>query len=120
MTLTLTNGTDAMLRDLRVQMCVMLKGAEGFRAQTNANKIFRKPYAACRSDDGGRWIISAWEPCDRVWGNAPVPCLHSDPKFADCPPGEHRTVKGWFSFYQGTNIDSELARIDRTGWKDPK
>ncbi|HEY8503260.1 MAG TPA: hypothetical protein VIL46_01675, partial [Gemmataceae bacterium] len=38
--MTLTNGTDQRLSDLRVQNCVMLKGAAGFAAQTNANKVF--------------------------------------------------------------------------------
>lgn len=117
MELWLTNGTASLLRDLRVQNCVMLKGAEGFTALTNANKVFSKPYVACQSEDGKRWIISAWDPCDRTWANAPVPCLHSDPKFPDCPPGETRRVRGWLSFYEGTDIEGELRRIERTGWR---
>src|SRR5262249_27651620 len=112
MELTLTNGTTELRRDLRVQNCGMRKGAAGFAAQTNANKVFAKPYVACRNDEGTRWIITAWDPCDRVWGNAPVPCLHSDPKFPDCPPGESRRLRGWLSFYQGTNLQSELDRIE--------
>ena len=95
----------------------MLKGAKGFSQQTNENKIFEKPYVACRSDDGRRWIITAWTPCDRVWGNAPCPCLHSDPKFPDCPVGETRLLRGWLSFYEGTDIRAELRRIDTTGWQ---
>ena len=43
MSLTLTNGTGATLTDLRVQMCVMLKGAPGFTAQSNENKIVPSP-----------------------------------------------------------------------------
>src|SRR5262245_22054669 len=69
MELTLTNGTSETLRDLRVQNCVMLKGAAGFTALTNANKVFQKPYVACRSEDGTKWIITAWYPCDRPWAN---------------------------------------------------
>ena len=84
MEMWLTNGTAETLTDLRVQNCVMLKGAAGFAAQTNDNKIFRAPYAACRSDDGQRWIITAWDPCQRAWGNDKCPCLHSDPQFPDC------------------------------------
>jgi hypothetical protein len=117
MELTLTNGTSETLRDLRVQNCVMLKGAAGFTALTNANKLFQKPYVACRSDDGTKWILTAWEPCDRAWANAPVPCLHSDPKFPDCPPGQTRRLTGWLSFYRGTNIAAELERIETTGWR---
>ncbi len=88
MELWLTNGTKETLSDLRVQNCVMLKGAAGFEEQTNENKVFSKPYVAVRNKGGDRWIITAWEPCDRAWGNAPCPCLHSDPKFPDCPPGK--------------------------------
>jgi hypothetical protein len=111
MEMTLTNGTDKLLTDLRVQNCVMLKGATGFNALTNANKVIAKPFVACHSEDGQRWVISAWEPCDRPWANAPVPCLHSDPKFPDCPPGQSRSLRGWLSFYSGTNITAEFQRL---------
>ena len=117
MELWLHNGTTAPLSDLRVQNCVMLKAAQGFNQQTNANKVFEKPYVACRSTDGKRWIISAWEPCHRPWANAPCPCLHSDPKFPDCPPGETKRLRGWLSFYEGTDIQSEFQRIEKTGWQ---
>jgi len=116
MEMWLKNGTRETLRDLRVQNCVMLKRAAGFSAQTNANKVISKPYVTCRSDDGKRWIITAWEPCDRPWANAPVPCLHSDPKFPDCAPGETKRLRGWFSFYEGDNVEAEFRRIEQTGW----
>jgi hypothetical protein len=117
MDLWLQNGTGATLSDLRVQNCVMLKGAAGFTQQTNDNKVLSNPYVACRSEDGKRWIISAWDPCHRPWANAPVPCLHSDPKFPDCAPGETKRLRGWFSFYEGTDIQAEFRRIDKTGWR---
>ena len=118
MELWLTNGTPEILRDLRVQNCVMLKGAKGFEQQTNDNKIFFNPYVAARSIDGRHWIITAWEPCHRVWANAPVPCLHSDPKFPDCAPGETKRLRGWLSFYEGTDIEAEFRRIEQTGWRE--
>jgi len=118
MEMWLTNGTHQTLSDLRVQNCVMLKGLPGFTAQTNDNKTFHKPYVACRSDDGRHWVITAWEPCQRAWGNAPCPCLHSDPQFPDCPPGETKRLRGWLSFYEGADIDAELKRIEATGWRD--
>jgi hypothetical protein len=118
MELWLTNGTSGRLTDLRVQNCVMLKGAPGFNQQTNDNKVFHNPYVACRSRDGKRWIITAWHPCHRPWANPPVPCLHSDPKFPDCGPGETRRVRGWLSFYEGTDIEAEFRRIDQTGWRE--
>ena len=94
MELWLKNGSKETLRDLRVQNCVMLKGAAGFNQQTNANKIFQPPFVAVGSTDRTRWIITAWEPLHRAWANPPVPCLHSDPKFPDCAPGETQRVRG--------------------------
>lgn len=117
MELWLTNGRKETLSDLRVQNCVMLKGAKGFDQQTNDNKVLSNPYVACRSSDGKRWIITAWEPCHRPWANAPCPCLHSDPKFPDCAPGETKRLRGWLSFYEGTDIQAEFKRIDHLGWR---
>lgn len=48
MTMFLKNGTDQPLSDLRVQNCVMLKGAEGFDQQTNDNKKFVDGYAVAQ------------------------------------------------------------------------
>jgi predicted esterase len=112
----LFNGTDAPLSDLRVQMCAMLKGMKGFEQQTNENKIFRNTFAACKNRDGNRWVIWAWQPIHKSWGNAPCPCLHADPKFPDCPPGATQTLSGWLSFFEGTDIESELKRIE-SQWK---
>jgi hypothetical protein len=117
MELWLTNGTKERLTDLRVQNCVMLKGAAGFAEQTNANKVFSGPYAACRSTDGKHWVITAWDPPHRTWGNPPCPCLHSDPKFPDCDPGQTQRLRGWLSFYEGTDIEGEFKRIEATGWR---
>ncbi len=118
MEMWLTNGTSEPLSDLRVQNCVMLKAAAGFADQTNDNKLFQPPYAACRSKDSKRWIISAWSPCQRAWGNARCPCLHSDPQFPDCPSGQTQRLRGWLSFYEGAAIEDELRRIDKTGWRE--
>lgn len=117
MKMWLTNGSDQPLSVLRVQNCVMLKGMAGFEAQHNEHKIFRNGYAVAASSDRQRWIISAWDPNHRCWGNAPCPCLHSDPKFDDCPVGETKFLRGWFSFYEGNDIDGELERIEASGWR---
>lgn len=117
MELWLRNGSSEPLKDLRVQNCVMLKGAPEFNALTNSNKVITKPYVACRSDDGKRWVITAWEHCDRPWANPPVPCLHSDPKFPDCAPGETQRLRGWLSFYEGTDIEAEFRRLESIGWR---
>lgn len=117
MSLRLVNGSPQPLSDLRVQNCVMLRGAAGFDQQTNDNKVLQSPYVAVRSDGGDRWIITAWDPCQRAWANPPCPCLHSDPQFPDCGPGEVRHLRGWLSFYEGTAIEQEFARIEQTGWR---
>ena len=116
MRMTLTNGTDAMLTGLRVQMCVMLRGAAGFTELTTDNKLLQEPYAAVHDPSRRRWILTAWKPIHRTWANPRCPCLHSDPKFPDCGPGETKTIDGWLSFYEGTDVESEIARIEATRW----
>ena len=113
MELWLTNGTDKPLTDIRVQNCVMLKQMGGFSAQTNVNKVLNTPVAAACSDDRKRWIITAWDPCHRTWQNPPVPCIHSDPRIPDCPPGQARGARGVLSFYEGADPDAEFQRIAR-------
>ncbi|KAA5538694.1 hypothetical protein FYK55_26640 [Roseiconus nitratireducens] len=120
MEMWLTNGTDQVLTGLRVQNCVMLKAAKQFSAQTNENKIHWGPYAACRNANGDRWVITAWDPVDRAWGNDRCPCLHSDPKFPDCRPGQTQRLRGWLSFYSGDEIYQELLRIEQSGWRVPE
>jgi len=111
MEFTVTNGSAEMLTGLRVQMCVMLANLAGFDKRTNENKVFAAPFAASRDATGKRWVITGWERCGRAWGNPPCPCLHADPVVEDCPPGETKTVRGWLSFYEGTDIDAELKRL---------
>jgi hypothetical protein len=116
MKMWLKNGTASALTGLRVQMCAMLKEAAGFGPQANDNKQFSPPFSACRDATGRRWIIHAWRPSQRCWGNAPCPCLHADPQIPDCPPGESREVSGWLSFYEGDDVQAELRRIGEA-WK---
>lgn len=111
MKLTLTNGTDQQLTGLRVQVCVMLKGAVGFNVQEKLESISAPPWVAIRSENSDRWIITAWQPNHRVWTNPPVPCIHSDPIFPDCAPGQTVTVSGGIWFYQGDDIRAELDRL---------
>ena len=113
----ITNGSTEKLTGLNVQMCVMLKELAGFAERSNDNKVFTKPFAACRDRTGQRWVITGWEECARAWGNPPCPCLHADPKLPDCPPGETRQVRGWLSFYEGRDIDAELKRLSKTALK---
>jgi hypothetical protein len=110
MELWLRNGTSAKLTGLRIQNCVMLARAPGFSGQTLTNKVFEPPFAAVRSEDGRRWIITAWQPVERCWGNEQCPCLHSDPQFPDCDPGATVRARGWLSFYEGADVHAEFER----------
>ncbi len=111
MELWLKNGSQQHLTDLRVQNCVMLKGAAGFNAQSNWNKHLAAPFAAVHSDDGQRWIITAWQRCQRAWANPPVPCFHADPQFKDLAPGETGHLKGWLWFVEGADIQRHVDRL---------
>jgi len=89
--------------------------AAGFEQQINDNKVFTNPYVACRSGDGKRWIITAWESCQRPWGNKDCPCFHSDPKFPDLKLGQTARLRGCFSFYQGRDVEAQFQRVEATG-----
>jgi hypothetical protein len=116
MELWLTNGSTEPLSNLRVQNCLMLKQAPEF-ADPAAQRVLARPYAACRSVRGDRWVITAWERCASAWANPPCPCLHSDPQFPDCAPGQTQRLRGWLSFYQGSDIQAEFRRLDAAAWK---
>jgi hypothetical protein len=122
--MSLTNGTKAKLSDLRVQMCAMLAHVKSFEQPTNDNKLFAStktpgsPYVAVHDQNRSRWIIWAWSPPHRGWGNAPCPCLHSDPKFEDCEVGQTKQVRGLLAFYEGTDIEAEFLRLDALGWRE--
>jgi hypothetical protein len=105
MELALTNGTDAKLTGMRAQVCVMLKGMEGFNAQTNANKVIRGELVGVRDEAGRRWVVTAWRPLNRAWANPPVPCLHADPALPDCAPGETVRAEGRLWFVEGSQED---------------
>ncbi len=113
MELWLRNGSSEILRDLRTQVCIMLKGASAFNQLTNENKRFTENAAAVQSDHN-RWVLTAWEPCGRTWGNEDVPCLHADPVFADCPPGETVKATGRIWFYEGEDVEKELKQVNLT------
>jgi peptidoglycan/xylan/chitin deacetylase (PgdA/CDA1 family) len=120
MGLELTNGTPEKLEKLRTQVCVMLKGAPGFAALSNANKRFGSSVAAVGDETGRRWILTSWQQAVRTWGNSKVPCLHVDPAFADCEPGRTVRLTGRLWFYEGSDIDAEMQRAGQllNGGKD--
>ena len=110
MELWLKNDSSEVLTGLRVQVCVMLKGAPEFNRQTIDNKRLMSPIAAVRSEKGNRWILTAWERCGRVWGNPQCPCMHSEPVLPDCSAGQSVRVRGKLWFYDGNQIEEEITR----------
>jgi hypothetical protein len=44
-------------------------------------------------------------------------CRPALPKFPDCAPGETKKLRGWLSFYKGTEVEAEFKRIEKTGWR---
>lgn len=114
---SVTNSTDQPLTGLHIQMCGMLKGLTDFTEQTNDNKVFAAPFAACRSKAGNRWVVLGFDHCVRAWGNSRCPCLHSDPQVPDCAPGETQSVHGWVSFFEGEEIGGELKRLESIAFK---
>lgn len=109
MELWIANGSKEKLTGLLVQNCVMLGDAPGFNARTNENKVLANPIVACHDPNRGRWIITAWQHCERPWANPPCPCLHSDPRFPDCEPGETRRLTGYLLFHEGPQEDAMAA-----------
>jgi hypothetical protein len=97
-----------------VQQYVMLSSLTGFEERTNASNRIREPFVAYMSSKGDRWLITAWQSCQRGWAIPPYPCIHSDPAFPEIPPGEMRSLFGWVSFYEGTRIEEEPRRIGST------
>ena len=111
MKLWIRNGSPETLTGLRAQVCVMLKGLAGFNQRIHANKVIDDNWVACRDSDGQRWIITGWEPLHRTWENPPVPCVHADPSFPDCPPGKTVEANGIITFYNGTDIRQQIEKL---------
>ncbi len=110
----LHNGTPQALTNLRAQVCVLLGRSAGLAAPSATNRVLAGPFAAAGDESGRRWVITAWSALDRAWQNPPVPCIHSDPRLADCPPGETRAARGWLWFYEGADLGGEFARLRST------
>ncbi|MCA9184829.1 MAG: hypothetical protein KDA99_04395, partial [Planctomycetales bacterium] len=113
MSISLTNGTDQPLTGLRVQVCTMLKGLVGFNLQQSLPQIVRDPVIAVRAWGTDRWLLTGWTPNHRVWTNPPVPCLHSDPVFPDCQPGQTVVVRGVLKYFAGAEIEAEIEQVQR-------
>lgn len=111
------NHSREALRGLDVQNCVMLHGCPDFDSVAPDRLIASCPLIACGNASKTRWVISGWRGCTRTWGNLQCPCIHADPKFPDCEPGQTQRLLGWLSFHAGTEIQAELRRIERLDWQ---
>jgi hypothetical protein len=110
--LFLHNGTsDTIFTDLKSQICIMFRNASEFNTQSNENKIFDCPITAIHSTDSSKWIITGWDYCINAWGNEDCPCMHADPLFPDCKPGETVQLSGKIWFYEGSNIYSKIKGL---------
>lgn len=114
MELRIRNGSTEALTKVKGQVCVLLKGAPGFNAQTPENKRLFDNAAAVRSDDGRRWIVTAWER-GKPWQNPPCPCIHSDPDFPDLAPGGEAAARGTLFLYEGGDPEAEVERRKQAG-----
>ncbi len=114
LTLWIYNGTeDITFTDLQTQVCIMFKGSENFDTLTNENKIFQLPLAAALSEKGDRTILTAWNRCSNAWGNPDCPCMHADPIFPDCFPGDTVRVTGKIWFYEGEDLETEISKASK-------
>jgi hypothetical protein len=118
MELWFENGTLAPVEGLRAQVCVMPAHVVGFSELSEGRRLLRNEYVACGNPEGNRWIITAWHRSHGPVAYPTFPCFHSDPAFGDCAPGETVRARGWLSFYEGTDLDAELTRIEATGWRE--
>jgi hypothetical protein len=109
--LWIKNGSNETLTGLVVQNCMMLANAEGFNQMANDNKLIERPFVVCSNASKTRHIITGWQNCVRPWANPPCPCMHSDPQFPDCSPGETQELLGILAFYEGQALTSELERL---------
>jgi len=110
--LWLYNGTeDTTFTDLQTQVCIMFKGAENFDILTNENKVFQSPVAVVLSEKADHYILTAWNRCSNAWGNPDCPCMHADPIFPDCNPGDTVRITGKIWFYGGEDLDGEIKKV---------
>jgi hypothetical protein len=121
MELRLKNGTDRKVTGLMAQVCVMLKGAPGFNAQTKDNKAKFPGSGVCavRSEDGKRWIATVFEK-PKLWENPPCPCIHADPLFPDLAPGEETVSRGRVFLFEGEDLKAEIERRAAAGTLIPR
>lgn len=107
------NGSDKPLKEVRGQVCVMMKGAKGFAGQSEAGVIKEGMWAAKKSAEGSQWVVTGWRPLHRTWNNIAVPCIHSDPWIGEVGVGQSRGAEGMVWFWEGEDVRGEMKRRSR-------
>lgn len=110
--LWLENNSNAQLTKLRTQVCAMLKSVPGFTHQSQDRKRYETSVSVAKADEMDRYILVAFEQCGRTWGNQACPCIHADPVFPNAAPGQRVEVKGRLWFYEGDDVETEIARAE--------
>ena len=113
------NGSDKALKDVRAQVCVMMKGAKGFETQSEAGIVKEGMWAGRKSAEGNRWVVVGWKPLHRTWNNIAVPCVHSDPWIGEVGVGQSRGAEGVLWFYEGEDVRAEMKKR-MAGSADPR
>ena len=108
----LQNDSPGELTKLRTQVCLMLKGAPGFEAQSEAGQMLGERVAAIKADGADRYILVGFEHCGRTWGNTQCPCIHSDPVLPDAASGARVQVRGKVQFYEGQDVETAIAELE--------
>jgi len=112
MELLIENASDQPMDDLHAQVCVLLRGFPEFQARFEDQTLFEAPWSMVRLPETDRWLVTAWEPCRRSWGNPPCPCLHSDPRFEPAPPGATVAARGWLGFVEAGSPEEARRRFE--------
>lgn len=118
--LSLSNEGEVPLRKLRAQVCVLLRGLSEFQEQSNDWTTLQPPYAVRRSQTNpNQWLVTAWDDCHRAWANPECPCIHSDPVFPDCLPGQTVTARGVIAFVEADDLRSAIESVQDLDWASP-
>ena len=112
MQIEIENLSDQRLSSLSAQVCNHLKGLDGFQDQNRGRIAKLGSIVAKGNREGDKWVVTGWQSLKRTWNNPPVPCIHSDPQFPDCGPGEKVRAVGFISFYRGKKINAHLSSIE--------
>ena len=117
MELWLRNGTTQKLSGLRVQNCLMLAARERIRRaderQQGFSRTILRRSRRRRQPLGDHGLVT--DPT--MLGQREMPLPARGPSASRLRAQETVRAYGWLSFYEGTDIDSELRRIDQMGWR---